>query len=330
MDETIKEEGLFEERVDLTAVRNSIQKIKQEVAKIIVGQENMVELILVALLSRGHVLIEGNPGVAKTLTARIAAKTVSSDFSRIQFTPDLMPSDVTGTSIYNFKTSEFEFRKGPVFSNIVLIDEINRAPAKTQSALFEVMEERQVTVDGETYKMDPPFMIIATQNPIDMEGTYRLPEAQMDRFLFKINVDYPNLEDEIEILKGNHRVNNVRDLSIIEAVLTEEELASHRNLLRSINIEEKLFRYIAQIVQRTRSYNDISIGASPRASLALLSGSKALALIRGRDFVTPEDIIDLCVPVLGHRLTIIPEREMEGISPAKIIDTLVKSIEVPR
>ena len=330
MEDYQEQEEEFKNRIDLSHVTASLKRVKEEVAKILVGQEKMVELCLVGLLSKGHLLIEGNPGVAKTLTAKIIRRTISSHFSRSQFTPDLMPSDVTGTSIYNFKTSEFEFRKGPVFSNIVLIDEINRAPAKTQAALFEVMEERQVTVDGQKYLLEEPFMIMATQNPIEMEGTYRLPEAQMDRFLFKIEVDYPSLEEEIIIMKNKHSLAIQNEMDQINPVLSEQDLEEHRALIQSIVIEDKLFRYIGEIVQRTRTYNDIEIGASPRASLALMTGSKALALMRGRDFVTPDDIIDLTIPVLTHRITIVPEREMEGVSPKEIIRTLVKSIEVPR
>jgi len=323
-------EESFKERIDLSGVKATMEKIHAEVDKLLVGQEDMVELLLVSLIAGGHVLIEGNPGVAKTLTAKIIARTISSDFSRIQFTPDLMPSDVTGTSVFNFKTSDFEFRKGPIFSNIILIDEINRSPAKTQAALFEVMEERQVTVDGYRYLLDEPFMIVATQNPIEMEGTYRLPEAQMDRFIFKINVGYPTLEEEILILKSKHDSNNIIDLDKINSVLSVEELKEHRNLLPKIVVEERLLRYIAEIVQRSRSYHDIAIGASPRASIALMMGSKALAIIRGRDYVTPDDIVDLVQPVLSHRITIIPEREMEGMGAKDVINELIKSIEVPR
>lgn len=323
-------EESFQDRIGLSGIKKSMDNIHTEVDKLLIGQEEMVELLLVSLIAGGHVLIEGNPGVAKTLTAKIIARTISSDFSRIQFTPDLMPSDVTGTSVFNFKTSDFEFRKGPIFSNIVLIDEINRSPAKTQAALFEVMEERQVTVDGYRFQLDEPFMIIATQNPIEMEGTYRLPEAQMDRFIFKINVGYPNIEEEIMILKNKLGSNNIIDLDKINSVLSVEQLNEHRNLLSSIVVEDRLLRYIAEVVQRSRNYHDIAIGASPRASIALMMGSKALAMIRGRDYVTPDDIVDLVQPVLSHRITIIPEREMEGMSAKDVIQELIKSIEIPR
>jgi MoxR-like ATPase len=322
--------SMFRSRTDLSHVKEMIDKIRAEVGKIIVGQEQMVDLLIAALLADGHVLIEGLPGLAKTLTAKILAKTVDTDFSRIQFTPDLMPSDVLGTSVFNFKSSEFEFKAGPIFSNIVLIDEINRAPAKTQAALFEVMEEKQVSIDGQTYKMETPFMIVATQNPIDMEGTYRLPEAQMDRFLFKVNVDYPNLEDEISIINGFHKMNNKNDLSQIKPILSAESIKTNRDLVNQIHVGDNLIRFIAQLVQRTRKNNNILIGASPRASLGLLKAAKAMAVIRGRDFVTPEDIIDLAEPILNHRIVLTPEKEMEGDNTGKLIKQIIQSLEVPR
>lgn len=321
---------MFEERIDLGPAREGVERLKSEIKKILVGQDKMVELLVAAILANGHVLIEGFPGLAKTLTAKILSKTISSDFKRIQFTPDMMPSDVLGTSIYNFKTSEFDYKKGPIFSNIVLIDEINRAPAKTQAALFEVMEERQISNEGISYKMAEPFIIIATQNPIDMEGTYRLPEAQMDRFLFKISVDYPSLEEEILILNGIHDGSNTKDLNQINAVFTEDQIREYQEKVQSIRVEEKLIHYIATLVQQTRLYKDISIGASPRASIAILNGAKAMALIRGRDFVIPDDILDIANPVLNHRITISPEKEMEGSTARKIIKTLISGIEIPR
>ena len=321
---------MFENRINMQPVMESIQQVKSEIGKIIVGQDRFIDLLITAILARGHVLIEGFPGLAKTLTAKILSRTISADFNRIQFTPDLMPSDVIGTSVFNFKDSSFDFKQGPIFSNIVLIDEINRAPAKTQAALFEVMEERQITNDGIQYSMDDPFFIMATQNPIDMEGTYRLPEAQMDRFIFKIQVDYPTVDQEIEILNRYHKANNSNDLSTIEAVLDQSKIQSHQALVQQIHVEEKLMRYIAEIVSKTRTFKDIHLGASPRASLALLSGSKALAVIRGRDFITPEDIHDLASPVLCHRVNLSPEKEMEGISPSAIVEGLIKSIEIPR
>lgn len=324
------QENKFETRVDLTDLQNSVAAIKAELAKIIVGQSEMIELLITAILSDGHVLIEGVPGVAKTLTAKLIAKTMDTDFSRIQFTPDLMPSDVLGTSLYNFKTSEFSFNAGPIFSNIVLIDEINRAPAKTQAALFEVMEEKQITVDGKTYKMETPFMVLATQNPIEQEGTYRLPEAQLDRFLFKINVNYPNLEEEIGILQGFHNRKNINDLSVINSILNTEQINNYREKVRAVLIEENLMTYIAKLVNQTRNNKDLFLGASPRASINILTASKATAAIAGRDFVTPEDIKKVCLPILRHRVIPTPEREMEGISSDEIVEQVIQNIEIPR
>ena len=320
----------FENRIDLTDLKIAVEKIKSELGKIIVGQESFIELLLVALLADGHVLIEGVPGVAKTITAKLLAKTVKTDFSRIQFTPDLMPSDVLGTSILNMKTSDFEFKKGPVFSNIVLIDEINRAPAKTQAALFEVMEERQASIDGTTYPMETPFMVIGTQNPIEQEGTYALPEAQLDRFLFKINVGYPNLEEEILILKTNNDRKGVLAQNYIEPILSESELKQYKNTIFEILIEDKLLQYIAQIITKTRNHPHLFLGGSPRASIAVMQASKAYAAINGRDFVIPEDIKKVLYPVLRHRIILTPEREMEGMTADKVIQMIEQSVEVPR
>ncbi len=319
----------FESRVDLTKLKEGVEKIREQVGKVIVGQKQMVDLIITAVLADGHILLEGVPGVAKTLAAKLVAKSMSVDFSRVQFTPDLMPSDVLGTSVFNMKTSEFDFKKGPIFSNIVLIDEINRAPAKTQSALFEVMEERQVTVDGVTHKMEPPYLVLATQNPIEQEGTYRLPEAQLDRFLFKIEIGYPSLDDEKEILlRASNRKGEQMDE--ITPVISAADIAAYKSTLSDIIIDEKLLGYIAEIVNQTRSDQSIYLGASPRASLALLNGSRAFAAIQGRDFVTPEDIKFLAGPVLKHRIILTPEKEMEGISAAEVIQQLVAKTEVPR
>ena len=320
----------FSSRIDLGPVKKSIEDIKAEIGKIIVGQDKMVELLLAAIFANGHVLIEGFPGVGKTLTAKILSRTIDSDFSRIQFTPDLMPSDILGTSIFNYKTSEFEYKQGPIFSNIVLIDEINRSPAKTQAALFEVMEERQVTMDGTRYKMSDPFLIVATQNPIELEGTYRLPEAQMDRFLFKITVDYPELDNEVELLRRAHNGSGADSIAQIQKILSPDQIAAHKALTGKVVVEDKLMRYIAEIVNKTRNFRDIEIGASPRGSLAIMAAAKSIAVIRGRDFVTPDDIQYVVDPVLSHRVTIAPEREMEGVSPSKIINALMKSVEVPR
>ncbi len=324
------EEQIFQSRVDLNDLQQSVSNIKREVNKIIVGQDAMIELLIAAILADGHVLIEGVPGVAKTLTAKLLSKTMAIGFSRIQFTPDLMPSDIIGTSIFNLKTSEFEFKKGPLFSNIILIDEINRAPAKTQSALFEAMEERQITVDGKTYPLTAPFIVLATQNPIEQEGTYRLPEAQLDRFIFKIEVDYPSLEDEIKIISEYHARKNTVDINSVNSVINAANVKEYRAKVSSLHIDSNLISYIAKIVNQTRNNSSIYLGASPRASLSILSTSKAMAAMRGRDFVTPDDIKFVAIPVLKHRVMLTPEKEMEGISSTDVIKLIVEQIEVPR
>lgn len=320
----------FQSRLNLEPLRESIDKIKAEMETVIVGQHKMIDQLLVCILANGHVLIEGVPGVAKTMTAKIIAKTISVDFSRIQFTPDLMPSDILGTSVFDLKKSEFEFKKGPVFSNLVLIDEINRAPAKTQAALFEVMEERQITIDGHCYKLDEPFIIMATQNPIEQEGTYRLPEAQLDRFLFKINIDYPKLNEEIDIINREHLLQNHDKLENIKAVLTASDIVNYQSLVKQIKVEPNLLEYIAKLVVNTRENAFLYLGASPRASIAILNAAKGFAAIRGRDFVTPEDIKEAAIPVLQHRVIVTPEREMEGLTSIEIIKQIIESIEIPR
>ncbi|WP_299049139.1 MoxR family ATPase [uncultured Polaribacter sp.] len=320
----------FENRLNLSELQQNIVNVKKELKKVIVGQKEMMDLLIVALLSNGHVLIEGVPGVAKTITAKLLSKTIAVDFSRIQFTPDLMPSDILGTSVFNVKTSEFEFKKGPIFSNMVLIDEINRAPAKTQAALFEVMEEQQITMDRTTYTLEPPFMVLATQNPIEQEGTYRLPEAQLDRFLFKINVGYPNADEELDIIIKEQALENTTKIGKIETIISGEKIIEFRNLVKQINIEENLLKYIANIVVNTRSNSFLYLGASPRASIAILSASKAFAAIEGRDFVTPEDIKKATIPVLEHRVIVTPEREMEGLTSKQIIAQIIEAVEIPR
>ncbi|HEX8270141.1 MAG TPA: MoxR family ATPase [Flavobacterium sp.] len=320
----------FESRIDLAPLLAGISAIKSELATVIVGQERMIDQLLVAILSNGHVLLEGVPGVAKTITAKLLAKTLDIGFSRIQFTPDLMPSDILGTSVYDLKKSEFEFRKGPIFSNLILIDEINRAPAKTQAALFEVMEERQITIDGTQYPLEAPFLVLATQNPIEQEGTYRLPEAQLDRFLFKIVIDYPTLAEEIIIIEREHQLQDHGKLQNIKKILSGEKIKSYQALVKQILIEPQLVQYIAQIVVNTRENAFLYLGASPRASIAILNAAKGFAAIRGRDFVTPEDIKEAAIPVLQHRVIVTPEREMEGISGKQIISQLLESVEIPR
>ncbi len=320
----------FQNRIDLSELQEVVEKLKAELAKVIVGQQDFVELLIVSLLSNGHVLIEGVPGIAKTVTAKLFAKTLDTGFNRIQFTPDLMPSDVLGTSVLNMKTSDFEFKKGPIFSNMVLIDEINRAPAKTQAALFEVMEEKQVTIDGVRYPMDPPFMVLATQNPIEQEGTYALPEAQLDRFLFKIKVDYPSLEDEVSILKTHHERKTQKPLELVNAVMTPEKLQEFKAKTQEVIVEEKILGYIAEIVTKTRTHPHLYLGGSPRASIAVMNASKAFAAISGRDFVTPEDIKKSLFPVLRHRIILSPEREMEGMTTENVIEMILQSVEIPR
>jgi len=320
----------FDSRLNLEELKQAVESLKAQLAKVIIGQEDFIELLIVGLLAEGHVLIEGVPGIAKTITAKLFAKSIKTNFNRIQFTPDLMPSDVLGTSILNSASSNFEFKPGPIFSNIVLIDEINRAPAKTQAALFEVMEERQVTMDGKEYKMDPPFMVLATQNPVEQEGTYALPEAQLDRFIFKIKVEYPSVEQEVQILQSHHQRKDKQPLDMIEAVLTPSLLNTFRSQVNEIIIEEKIINYIAEIVSRTRNHSHLFLGASPRASIAIMNASKAYAAIYGRDFVIPEDVKKVLNPVLRHRIILSPEREMEGMTTENVVEMITKSIEIPR
>ena len=323
-------EGIFEQNTDIITLREAVENIRREIGKVIVGQEKMIDLLITGLLCDGHILIEGVPGVAKTLTSKLLARIIRVGFSRIQFTPDLMPGDVLGTSVFNPEKASFEFKRGPVFSNIILIDEINRAPAKTQSALFEVMEERQVTIDGHTYAMEFPFLVLATQNPIDHEGTYRLPEAHLDRFLFKVIVDYPNLEEEINILTSQQNIDTAGLLETVSPVLSHADLVSYKLITNSVVVDSTLITYIASIVQATRNNASVFLGASPRASLAILRSSKVWAVIQGRSFVTPEDIIEMALPVLRHRLILTSEKEMEGLSNDELVKQVVDEIEVPR
>ena len=317
-------------RTDLSALKDAVARVRTEIAKVIVGQPQMIDLLLAAILADGHALIEGVPGVAKTLTAKLLAKCIDADFSRIQFTPDLMPSDVLGTSIFNPQTASFQYRKGPVFSNIVLIDEINRSPAKTQAALFEVMEEKQVTADGVTYLMAQPFLVLATQNPIEHEGTYRLPEAQLDRFLFKIEIAYPSLQEEVQILQHVHEGKMSGQFDLVQKVITAQEIEQYRKQVSSLYIEQKVMEYIAQIIHETRNNKALFLGASPRASVAVLKTSKAIAAMQGRDFVIPDDVVAVVPHVLRHRILLTPEKEMEGTRPDEIIQAILKRIEVPR
>lgn len=324
------EEQIFQPRTDLTALNDAVMSIRNEIKKIIVGQDEMVKLIIAGLLADGHVLIEGVPGVAKTLTAKLVAKSVNAGFSRIQFTPDLMPSDVLGTPVFNPKEASFEFKKGPIFSNIVLVDEINRAPAKTQSALLEIMEERQATVDGKTYTMAAPFMVLATQNPVEQEGTYRLPEAQLDRFLFKIIVPYPTEAEETIMLSQFHHMGNTTAMDMVKPALMAEQVVALRKQIKTQIIEEKLLQFIAKLINNTRNHKSIYLGASPRASLAIMNASKAMAAMQGRDFVTPEDILSIVPAVLRHRIILSPDKEMEGITEDDVIKQIIQGMDVPR
>ncbi len=323
------QEDVFEQRSSLEELSRSAEQLRLEMSKVIVGQEDMMELLLAAMLSGGHVLLEGVPGVAKTLTAKMLSRAIQAPFSRIQFTPDLMPSDVIGTSVFHPGQAIFQFRKGPIFTSILLIDEINRAPAKTQSALFEVMEERQVTADGQTYHLDEPFMVVATQNPIEQEGTYRLPEAQLDRFLFKILVPLPAPDEEKEILMRHHRMLGKLEPELVSQ-LNGALLQQLREQVKQLHMEEKLFDFITALVTATRNHNGIYLGASPRASIGIMNASKAIAALNGRDFVTPDDILRVAAPVLRHRIALTPEKEMEGVTPDDMITTILSSIEIPR
>ncbi len=320
----------YQNRINLEELNLAVTQIKKELGKVIIGQDAFIELLLTALLANGHVLIEGVPGIAKTLTAKLLAQTLKTDFSRIQFTPDLMPSDILGTSIFNIKTQEFEFHKGPIFSHFVLIDEVNRSPAKTQAALFEVMEEQQITMDGETYVLSAPFFVLATQNPIEQEGTYALPEAQLDRFLFKIKVGYPNAEEEFEILKSHHLRQGSQPEKLIQPVMTAADLLRYRQLVQEIVVDDKIMAYMVEIIQKTRNHSHLFLGGSPRASLATLNSAKSFAAIQGRDFVIPDDVKRVLPAVMRHRVILNPEQEMEGFTADDVIKMIIESVEVPR
>jgi len=325
-----EELNILEISKEINEIEAIVLQIKEQIGKFIIGQNDQIEYLIAALLVKGHILLEGVPGIAKTYLAKIFAQIIDSGFSRIQFTPDLMPSDIIGTNIFDMKSSEFSFKKGPVFSNIVLIDEINRAPAKTQAALFEVMQENQITVDGQTFKMEQPFMVLGTQNPIEQEGTYKLPEAQLDRFLFRIKMTYPSLEDEILILQ---RFKNDFDQNIIteiKPVMDGKKLVAYRKVIEDVVIKDELLAYVAKIVNETRHNRDLYLGASTRASLGILKTAKTLAAMRGRNFVIPEDIQQACYPVLNHRIILTPEREMEGLQPEDVIKEMLSHLEVPR
>ncbi len=317
-------------RVNVRPLFEAVDNIKSEISKVIIGQDTTIELLMAGLLVGGHVLLEGLPGIAKTLTAKLLARTVDSGFSRIQFTPDLMPTDVTGTTVFNMKESNFYFKKGPIFSNIILIDEINRSPAKTQASLMEVMEEKQITFDGVTYKMEFPFFVMATQNPIEQEGTYSLPEAQLDRFIFRIKLKYPSLEEEQRILHRFHQDFEIKQSNSVNKVVSPAQLFDFKAVIEKVYMRPELLNYIAAVVHNTRNNGDIFMGASPRASLSMMKTAKAMAAIQGREFVTPDDIKAVAPSVLNHRIILSHEREMEGHTVEEIIDDILKKVEVPR
>src|SRR5438876_2523990 len=313
-------------------VSATIEHIRSELRKIIVGQEDPIEQILVAVLAEGHALIEGVPGTAKTLTVKTLSRIINADFGRIQFTPDLMPSDITGTNVFNITTSAFNLRRGPVFTDLLLADEINRTPPKTQAALLEAMEERQVTIDGEAYALSPLFTVLATENPIEYEGTYPLPEAQLDRFLLKILLAYPSAEEEQQVIARWDAGFNARRLDQVDVqpLADADAISRCRAEVRNMRIEPGVQRYIVDIVRRTRDHAAAHYGASPRAAVALLLCSKSLSAIRGRDFTTPDDVRDIARPVLRHRLSLRAEAELDGATPDSVIADILQSAEVPR
>ena len=320
----------FESRVELTKLKEETDAMRKVSNSILVGQEKLFDMMLTALLADGHVLLEGVPGIAKTLAAKVISRLIDANFSRIQFTPDLMPSDILGTSVFNMKSADFEFRQGPLFSNVVLIDEINRSPAKTQAALFEVMEERQISIDGKTYPMDPLYFVLATQNPIEQEGTYKLPEAQLDRFLFKLNIGYVSKSDEIEIISRHHESKDLTDISQLRPVMNMESIIEFRSKVKNVHVDKNIMEYIASIVEETRINKAVYLGASPRAGIAMLNGAKAYAALNGRDFITPDDVKYLAEPVLNHRIILTPESEMEGHTALDVCKRIIDKIDVPR
>jgi len=311
---------------DFTMARHTAQGIVDNVEKVIVGKSRSVELAVIALMCGGHALIEDVPGVGKTMLARSIARSVGCEFKRIQFTPDLLPTDVTGVSIYNQKTGDFEFRQGPIIAQIVLADEINRATPKTQSAMLEAMEERQVTVEGITHKVPTPFMIMATQNPVEYEGTFPLPEAQLDRFLLLVSLGYPTIEEELAIIDGQQVAHPIDSL---EPIASAKEVIELQESVKEIFVDDLIKRYIVTVVEATRDHPDISLGASPRGSLALFRGAQALALIRNREFALPDDVKELAVPMLSHRIIVSAAARMRGIKATEIITNIVNDITVP-
>ena len=318
-DEPDSSGGELLERIE--AYAGQIDDLKREVGRIFIGPDETIEALLVALFARGHILLEGVPGVAKTTLVRAFSRTLDAEFRRIQFTPDLLPADITGTYIPNLRTNEFVLRKGPIFSNVVLGDEINRAPAKTQSALLEAMQERQVTIEGVTHELEEPFLVLATQNPVEQEGVYSLPEAQLDRFLLKVDIKYPDADEELQVLKTHQRTPEPA-----EKVLGDADVAELRRLGELVHISEELQRYVIRLVRFTREHPQTSLGASPRAALSLVKAAKARALVKGRDFVLPDDVSSLADPALSHRLMLEPEAELGGLEPTNIVGQALQKV----
>jgi MoxR-like ATPase len=318
--------------MNISDLKNLYQEIKQESSKVLVGLDDSFELLIIALLSNGHILLEGVPGTAKTLMAKTLAYMVQAQFTRVQFTPDLMPSDILGTSVFDMSTTKFYLKKGPIFTQLLLADEINRAPAKTQSALLEAMEEKQVNLEGERHVLDMPFMVIATQNPVEYEGTYPLPEAQLDRFMFKVLVPYSPVEVEMEILRRNHQGFDPHNIeaSGIRKVLTSQQVMEVRELIKTVTVEDGILRYIANINATSRRSPDLVLGASARAATHVLMSAKTFAALQGRDFVTPDDVKFVVPAVFRHRILLKPEAEIEGLDADAIIQRLLAQVEVPR
>ncbi|GAB4148015.1 MAG: MoxR family ATPase [Planctomycetaceae bacterium] len=319
-------------KVDTARIESLFERTLAEIGKVFVGQHELVEAVLIALFSEGNVLIEGVPGLGKTLLVNTLSRVLSSEFRRIQFTPDLMPSDVTGHSIYDMQDQKFNFNPGPIFTNLLLADEINRAPAKTQSSLLEAMQERQVTVDGTTYALERPFITIATQNPLEQEGTYPLPEAQLDRFMFKLLVDYPATQQENAILEQYATGRNNRDLETfdLQPVMSAQDVVGIQESITSVIVERSVIEYITALVTKTRSWHTVDVGASPRASVNILLAARTMAACRNRDFVIPDDVKSLAPWVLRHRIRLRPDAEIEGITPDDVIQDVLDSVEAPR
>ena len=318
---------------NLEQLKETLSLARQEIGKVIIGQSHVIDHALIAIFTRQHILLEGVPGVAKTLLVRTLAKVLGTDFGRVQFTPDLMPADITGTSVFNLRDNAFQLVKGPVFTAFLLADEINRAPAKTQSALLQAMQEREVTIDNETHILSPAFTVFATQNPIEYEGTYPLPEAQKDRFLFKLRIDYPSRDEELSLAGSiirNHAPESVLESGQVQQVLTVERIGQMQQALTEVTVRDELVSYVVDLVRATREHEAVLVGAGPRATMALVTASRARAALEMRDFVTPDDVRALAEPILGHRLVIRPEFEIEGITVQELVNRVLEKVPVPR